>query len=127
MIGATLCEFSYIPTTWNNTAHLTRRLLFLVIILALTAGPTVWIAGFDDTSQVALIIGIVQFFLSVVVTLLFGIMPSGRMFGDRVAGKARKYLANQTFTASYPKLDGEFSHPSPSLLHCDISLEEARR
>ncbi|KAL7412625.1 glucan synthase [Mrakia frigida] len=105
MIGATLCEFSYIPTTWNNTAHLTRRLLFLLVILALTAGPTVYIAGFDDTSQVALIIGIVQFFLSVIVTLLFGIMPSGRMFGDRVAGKARKYLANQTFTASYPKLD----------------------
>ncbi|KAG9313769.1 1,3-beta-glucan synthase component FKS1 [Chiua virens] len=31
-------------------------------------------------------------------------MPSGRMFGDRVAGKSRKYLASQTFTASYPSL-----------------------
>ena len=36
-------------------------------------------------------------------------MPSGRMFGDRVAGKSRKYLANQTFTASYPKLQSEFT------------------
>jgi len=27
------------------------------------------------------------------------------MFGDRVAGKSRKYLASQTFTASYPSLD----------------------
>ena len=26
------------------------------------------------------------------------------MFGDRVAGKSRKYLASQTFTASYPSL-----------------------
>ena len=26
------------------------------------------------------------------------------MFGDRVRGKARKYLASQTFTASYPRL-----------------------
>jgi 1,3-beta-glucan synthase len=32
-------------------------------------------------------------------------MPSGRMFGDRVRGKLRKYLASQTFTASYPALD----------------------
>ncbi|KAJ7468411.1 hypothetical protein B0H11DRAFT_2305430 [Mycena galericulata] len=40
----------------------------------------------------------------VVATLLFAIVPSGRMFGDRVAGKDRKYLANQTFTASYPVL-----------------------
>ena len=30
MILATLTEFSYIPTTWNNT-HLTRRLLFLLL------------------------------------------------------------------------------------------------
>jgi 1,3-beta-glucan synthase len=37
--------------------------------------------------------------------LLFSIMPSGRMFGDRVRGKSRKYLASQTFAASYPALD----------------------
>jgi 1,3-beta-glucan synthase len=34
--------------------------------------------------------------------LLFSIMPSGRMFGDCVQGKSRKYLASQTFTTSYP-------------------------
>ena len=38
-------------------------------------------------------------------TVLFAIIPSGRMFGDRVAGKSRKYLASQTFTASYPALE----------------------
>ncbi|KAJ7833141.1 1,3-beta-glucan synthase component-domain-containing protein [Mycena olivaceomarginata] len=46
----------------------------------------------------------VQFFFSVFVTALFAIMPSGHMFGDRVTGKNRKYLASQTFTASYPTL-----------------------
>ena len=53
----------------------------------------------------AIILGIVQFFISVVATLFFSIIPSGRLFGDRVAGKARKYMASQTFTASYPSLD----------------------
>ncbi|KZT52774.1 glycosyltransferase family 48 protein [Calocera cornea HHB12733] len=105
MILATLAEFNFIPTTWNNTSHLGRRLLFLLVTLAITAGPTIYIARFDRTSQVALILGIVQFFASVSATVLFSIMPSGRMFGDRVAGKNRKYLASQTFTASYPKLD----------------------
>ncbi|KAK7014870.1 glycosyltransferase family 48 protein [Favolaschia claudopus] len=108
MILATLAEYSYIPTTWNNTSHLTTRLIFLLVILALTAGPTFYIAMVDgrenQTSQIPLIIGIVQFFVSVVVTLIFSIIPSGRMFGDRVAGKARKYMASQTFTASYPAL-----------------------
>ncbi|EMD36733.1 glycosyltransferase family 48 protein [Gelatoporia subvermispora B] len=107
MICATLAEFSYIPTTWNNTSHLTRRLLFLFITLALTAGPTVYIAIAETNSpggSLALILGIVQFFISAVATLLFAVLPSGRMFGDRVAGKSRKYLASQTFTASYPSL-----------------------
>ncbi|KAJ7121002.1 glycosyltransferase family 48 protein [Mycena epipterygia] len=107
MILATIAEFSYIPTTWNNTSHLTRRLLFLTVILALTCGPTFYVAivvsqGTDGT--VTRIIAMVQFFVSVAVTLLFAIVPSGRMFGDRVAGKSRKYLASQTFTASYPSL-----------------------
>lgn len=108
MIAATLAEFSYIPTTWNNTSHLTRRLLFLLVTLGLTAGPTVYVAIAENSSSrggsLALILGIVQFFISVVATLLFGTMPSGRMFGDRVAGKSRKYLASQTFTASYPDM-----------------------
>ncbi|KAE9396054.1 1,3-beta-glucan synthase [Gymnopus androsaceus JB14] len=89
MIIATLAEFSYIPTTWNNASHLTTRLIILLVILALTAGPTFYIASVD----VPLILGIVQFFISVVVTLVFGTIPSGRMFGDR------------TFTASYPALE----------------------
>ncbi|KAG8836815.1 1,3-beta-D-glucan synthase [Serendipita sp. 400] len=108
MIAATLAEFSYIPTTWNNTSHLTRRLLFLLVSLAVTAAPTFYIALTDDPkskSNIPLIVGLVQFFISVFLTLLFAIVPSGRMFGDRVAGKSRKYLASQTFTASYPDLD----------------------
>ncbi|KAK6996025.1 putative 1,3-beta-D-glucan synthase subunit [Favolaschia claudopus] len=107
MIFATLAEFSYIPTTWNNTSHLTRRLLFLLVILAITTGPTFYIvisASSGNRSNTNLIIGMVQFFISVAVTVLFAIVPSGRMFGDRVAGKNRKYLASQTFTASYPSL-----------------------
>ncbi|KAF8964745.1 1,3-beta-glucan synthase [Flammula alnicola] len=108
MILATLAEFSYIPTTWNNTSHLTRRLIFLFITLGLTCGPTFYIAIVEHNGtggSLALILGIVQFFISVIATVLFAVMPSGRMFGDRVAGKSRKYLASQTFTASYPPLD----------------------
>ena len=107
MLGATIAEFSYIPTTWNNTSHLTRRLLFLLVTLALTAGPTVYIAIAESQTlnqTVPLVLGIVQFFISVIATLIFAIVPSGRMFGDRVAGKSRKYLASQTFTASYPSM-----------------------
>ncbi|KAJ7242038.1 1,3-beta-glucan synthase [Mycena rebaudengoi] len=108
MILATVAEFSYIPTTWNNTSHLSRRLLFLVVILAITGGPTFYVAIAESApgggGMVARIVGMVQFIISAIVTLIFAIVPSGRMFGDRVASKSRKYLASQTFTASYPSL-----------------------
>jgi 1,3-beta-glucan synthase len=103
-IAATLAEFSYIPTTWNNTSHLTRRLIFMFIILGITGAPSIYIAFFDQTSNVSLILAYVQFGVAIAATAMFSLLPSGRMFGDRVAGKNRKYLANQTFTASYPKL-----------------------
>jgi 1,3-beta-glucan synthase len=107
MIAATIVEFSYIPTTWNSTSHLARRLLFLLITLALTAGPTFYIAIAESQKRnqtVPLILGIVQFSISIVATLTFAVIPSGRIFGDRVAGESRKYLASQTFTASYPSM-----------------------
>jgi 1,3-beta-glucan synthase len=104
MIVATCAEFSYIPTTWNNTSHLARRLAFLAVILAITGGPSIYIAFFNQESNVSLIISIVQFAVAICAVIMFSIVPSGRMFGDRVAGKNRKYLANQTFTASYPSL-----------------------
>jgi len=103
-IAATAAEYSYVPTTWNNTSHLLRRTAALLVCLAITLAPTIWIAGFDSTSQAALIVGIVQFALAVVFVVMFSVIPSGRLFGDRVTGKSRKYLASQTFTASYPKL-----------------------
>ncbi|KAI1795898.1 1,3-beta-glucan synthase [Ganoderma leucocontextum] len=107
MIAATIAEFSYIPTSWHNASHLTARLVFLLILLALTGGPTFYIALVDGRTgqgNIPLIIAITQFFISVVTTVAFSIIPSGRLFGDRVAGKSRKYMASQTFTASYPTL-----------------------
>jgi 1,3-beta-glucan synthase len=112
MILAAFAEVSYIPKTQDNavTLHLVRRLLFLLVALALTAGPTVYIAiveNQDGRGSLPLILGIGQFFISIVATLLFAIMPSGRIFGDRVSRKSRKHFALQTFTASYPNLNSQ--------------------
>ncbi|CUA74589.1 1,3-beta-glucan synthase [Rhizoctonia solani] len=94
MIFATLAEFTFIPTTWNNTSHLSRRLIVLLIVLGLTTGPSfyVFIANDgSDGSSPALIISIVQFLIAVIATLLFSIVPSGRMFGDRVVARVPRW------------------------------------
>jgi 1,3-beta-glucan synthase len=126
MTLATLAEFSYIPMTWNNTSHHARRLLFLLATLSLTAGPTVYIAIVENQSggggSLPHILSIARFFISVMATLLSGIMPSGQRFGNRVASKSRKYLASQTFsglaTPSYPLKHSSgvwlFLSPAPS-------------
>ena len=76
-----LTEFLYIPTTWNNTFHLTHQLLFLLVTLALMGGPTFYIA-------------IMEFFISIAATLLSGIMLSVRVFGFKNAGPEFKLHAH---------------------------------
>jgi 1,3-beta-glucan synthase len=63
MTLAMLTEFSYTATTWNNTSHLTHWLLFLLVTLALTAGPTIYIAIVElGSGSLTLILYIAQFF-----------------------------------------------------------------
>lgn len=107
MISATIVEFFCIPITRDNTSYLARRLVFLLIALALTVGPTIYVAtkGIQTQDQrIPLLLGIVQFFIAVAITLIFAAVPSSRMFGDRVSGKFRKYFARRTFTANYPSM-----------------------
>ncbi|KAG8744009.1 1,3-beta-D-glucan synthase [Ceratobasidium sp. 414] len=107
MLLATLAEFIFLPLNWKNASHLTMRLTFLLVVLALTAGPTIYIIFFTSSttrSNVPLIVAIVQFFISASATFLFSTLPSGRLFGDRVGSNSRKFMASQTFTASYPDL-----------------------
>ena len=68
-----------------------RRLLSLIVPLALSAGPTLYMAVVGSRMMnptVPLILRIIQFFISVT-TLIFAIIPSDRVFGDRAAGKPR--------------------------------------
>ncbi|KAK6996033.1 glycosyltransferase family 48 protein, partial [Favolaschia claudopus] len=80
-----------------------------LVTLGLTAGPTFYVAIAEsqgNAGQVALILGIAQFFISVIATLLFAnyaLRPA--CLAIAVAGASRKYLASQTFTASYPALN----------------------
>ncbi|PKI84809.1 1,3-beta-glucan synthase [Malassezia vespertilionis] len=113
MMLATFVELLYIPTSWNNSSHLFTRLVIVGICLGVTIAPAVYIFGFNKgfdgpnagwRPHAALAVAITHMCVSAVITAMFSLLPSGRIFGDRVAGRKRKYLANQTFTASYAKL-----------------------
>jgi len=106
MISATVCEWFYVPRRWAGAQHLTKRLLFLLGIFALNLGPSVYIFFIHQTGAVALILGIVQFFIALSSFFFFSIMPLGGLFGSYMAKNSRRYIASQTFTASYPHLKG---------------------
>lgn len=108
-ILATIAEWAYVPRRWAGAQHLTKRLLFLIGIFLLNLAPSVFVFGFADSldSEVpGKVVGIVQFFIALATFLFFAIMPLGGLFGSYMTRNSRRYVASQTFTASYPRLSG---------------------
>ncbi|QIX00744.1 hypothetical protein AMS68_006261 [Peltaster fructicola] len=108
MLGATFCEWLYVPRKWAGAQHLTKRFLLLLVIFALNLGPAVYVFGVRNASgtQIGLVLGVVQFLIALASFLFFAIMPLGGLFGSYLNGNRRKYVASQTFTASWPRLQG---------------------
>ncbi|KAK4242840.1 glycosyltransferase [Achaetomium macrosporum] len=114
-ILATLAEWLYVPRKWAGAQHLTKRLLFLIAIFVINVGPGVYVfmpaanqkAYLErQNTKISLILGIVQFFIALITFIFFSVMPLGGLFGSYLTKNSRKYVASQTFTASYPRLSG---------------------
>ena len=105
MLLGVFCEFMFIPLTWSNSSMLIRRLVILIIVLVLNTGPAVYICLYNRTGQTSKIVGMAHFAVSLLTTAVFAIIPSNRLFGSS-SKTSRKNLASQTFTASFPKLEG---------------------
>ena len=107
-IIATCAEWAYVPRRWAGAQHLTKRLIFLIVVFLINVGPTVYVFGVKGAadSTPGLVVGIVQFFLSVATFVFFSVMPLGGLFGSYLTKNSRRYVASQTFTASWPRLAG---------------------
>ncbi|KAL0936686.1 1,3-beta-glucan synthase component [Colletotrichum truncatum] len=117
---ATLAEWAYVPRRWAGAQHLTKRLLFLILILVINVAPFLFvfkiIPGVND--QIAKILAIVQFVIALLTFLFYSVMPLGGLFGSYLTKNSRKYVASQTFTASYPRLTGNDMAMSYGLWVC---------
>lgn len=131
-VVATLAEWAYVPRRWAGAQHLTKRLLFLLGILALNVAPGVYIfmpAANSDAliarqkTTIAYVLGIVQFFIALATFLFFSIMPLGGLFGSYLTKNSRRYVASQTFTASYPRLRGNDMAMSYGLWLCVFGIK----
>ncbi|WEJ94018.1 1,3-beta-D-glucan synthase [Yamadazyma tenuis] len=108
-ILATLFEWMFVPREWSGAQHLTRRLVFLILIFIANLAPVVFTfywAGLAAKSKAALVVSVVGFFIAVVSIVFFAIMPLGGLFTSYMNRRSRKYLSSQTFTASFSKLRG---------------------
>ncbi|KAI4627531.1 uncharacterized protein J4E88_001571 [Alternaria novae-zelandiae] len=106
-IFATICEWCYVPRRWAGAQHLTKRLLFLILCFVVNIAPSVYILGMDKrTGTIANVLGGVQFAIALATFVFFSLMPIGGLFGSYLTRNSRKYVASQTFTASYPRLAG---------------------
>ncbi|OTA65932.1 glycosyltransferase family 48 protein [Hypoxylon sp. EC38] len=107
-IIATCAEWAYVPRRWAGAQHLTKRLLFLIVVFIVNLGPSVFVFGFPAYQEQtpALALGIAQFFIAVITFIFFSVMPLGGLFGSYLTKNSRRYVASQTFTASWPHLKG---------------------
>jgi 1,3-beta-glucan synthase len=106
MVLASLIEWAYVPRKWAGAQHLTKRLFFLIAVFIINLAPAVYVFLISQTTKIALILGIVQFFIGLITFFFFSIMPLGGLFGSYLTKNSRQYVASQTFTASYPRLTG---------------------
>lgn len=108
MILATICEWAYVPRRWAGAQHLTRRLLFLILIFAINLAPSIIIFpnSIPLSEKIKKTLGVVQFLIALATFFFFSVMPLGGLFGSYMKKKTRTYVASQTFTASYPHLRG---------------------
>ena len=109
-ILATLAEWAYVPRRWAGAQHLTKRLFFLLGVFVLNIGPGIKVFAaptpIENGPNVDLIIAIIHFVIALITFLFFSVMPLGGLFGSYLTKNSRRYVASQTFTASYPKLRG---------------------
>ncbi|EDK37070.2 hypothetical protein PGUG_01168 [Meyerozyma guilliermondii ATCC 6260] len=108
-IAATVCEWMFVPREWAGAQHLTRRLMFLIIIFVVNLAPivfTFYYAGLAAKSKAALVVSIVGFFIGIATIVFFAVMPLGGLFTSYMNRRSRRYLASQTFTANFNKLTG---------------------
>ena len=108
MVLATIAEWCYVPRRWAGAQHLSKRLLFLLVVFAINVGPSVYIFGVKNGQDgtIGRILSIVQFCVAVASLIFFATMPLGGLFGSYLKKNSRQYVASQTFTASWPHLQG---------------------
>jgi len=107
---ATMAEWLYVPRRWAGAQHLTKKLLFFILMLVINVAPGVKVVMFPTTIEggpdVDFIISVVHLIVALLTFLFFAIMPLGGLFGSYLKGSSRQYVASQTFTASWPRLRG---------------------
>ncbi|KAJ4292915.1 1,3-beta-D-glucan synthase [Collariella sp. IMI 366227] len=112
---ATLAEWLYVPRKWAGAQHLTKRLLFVIVIFVINVAPGVYIfmPAKDQKAylarqeeKISYIISIVHIIIAIFTYIFYAVMPLGGLFGSYLTKNSRRYVASQTFTASYPRLKG---------------------
>ncbi|SCU77450.1 LAFA_0A01772g1_1 [Lachancea sp. 'fantastica'] len=106
---ATISEWFFVPRKWAGAQHLSRRFWFLVLITAVNLGPIIFVFAYDSLdvkSKASHAVGAVMFFVALITIIFFSVMPLGGLFTSYMKKSTRRYVASQTFTASFAPLSG---------------------
>lgn len=106
MLGS-FVEYIYVPINFQRAGILTRRMVFLFLILIVNAGPSIYCLKFKRTGSLSMVVAVFQLIISLITSIYFAVTPQSRLFARWNKGsssESKKTPANQTFTASFPHL-----------------------
>lgn len=106
---ATICEWTFVPRKWAGAQHLSRRFALICVIFGINLGPIIFVFAYEKEtvySKAGHAVAAVMFFVAVATVIFFSIMPLGGLFTSYMKKSTRRYVASQTFTASFAPLTG---------------------
>ncbi|ODV58564.1 1,3-beta-glucan synthase [Ascoidea rubescens DSM 1968] len=109
-IAATICEWIFVPRNWAGAQHLSIRFLFLLLLTGINLAPFIFVVVYnpiDTYSKIAHIVSIIDFAIAVATIVFFSIMPLGGLFTSYMNRSSRRFVASQTFTANFYRLQGK--------------------
>lgn len=105
---SSLFEWYFVPRLYAGSEPIFKRICFLILLIALNIGPSIYFLGFtllNHESSISLLVTSAQFITSIVTVLYLTTVPLGKLF-ETTGPPSRKYLANEYFIQNFHKLKG---------------------
>ncbi|CAH6719405.1 1,3-beta-glucan synthase component Fks3p [[Candida] jaroonii] len=123
---ATIFEYSFVPRKFPGSQNLFAKLCYLSILTVINVSPSIYVLYFIPItaySSRGVLIGIIQFVISVITFLYLAVQSPARYFEALIIRSNTNYVKSKTFTSNFAQLTNRGRLFSITLWVCVFSLK----